>query len=91
MLKDNILLCRNCGFGLTTGATCGDLLENRLLFDEMLNIWVWLFTDLKSADIIANWSIDNGMRINTMKTKEIIISFCRDPVVLPYINIDGLP
>ena len=43
----------------------------------------------QSADIIANWSIDNGMRINTMKTKEIIISFCRDPVVLPYINIDG--
>ena len=43
----------------------------------------------QSADIIANWSIDNGMRINTLKTKEMIISFCRDPVVLPYINIDG--
>ena len=39
--------------------------------------------------IIANWSIDNGMRINTMKTKEMIIRFCRDPVFLPYINIDG--
>ena len=38
---------------------------------------------------IANWSIDNGMRINTMKTKEIIIRFCGDPVFLPYINIDG--
>ena len=24
-----------------------------------------------------------------MKTKEMIISFCRDTVVLPYINIDG--
>ena len=24
-----------------------------------------------------------------MKTNEIIISFCRDPVFLPYINIDG--
>ena len=24
-----------------------------------------------------------------MKTKEIIIRFCRDPVFLPYINIDG--
>ena len=43
----------------------------------------------QSAAIIANWSIDNGMRINTMKTKEIIIRFCRDPVFLPYINIDG--
>ena len=41
------------------------------------------------AAIIANWSIDNGMRINTMKTKEMIIRFCRDHVFLPYINIDG--
>ena len=37
----------------------------------------------QSAAIIANWSIDNGMRI-----KEMIISFCRDPVFLPYINIE---
>ena len=43
----------------------------------------------QSVVIIANWSIGNGMRINTMKTKETIISFCRDPVFLPYINIDG--
>ena len=43
----------------------------------------------QSAASIANWSIDNGMRINTMKTKEMIIRFCRDPVFLPYINIDG--
>ena len=44
----------------------------------------------ESAAIFANWSIDNGMRINTMETKEMIISCCRDPVVLPYnINIDG--
>ncbi len=28
------------------------------------------------------------MRINTMKTKKMIIWFCRDPVFLPYINID---
>ena len=45
----------------------------------------------QSAAIIADWSIDNGMRINIMKTKEIIIRFCRDPVFLPYINIDRLP
>ena len=43
----------------------------------------------QSAAIIANWSIDSGMRINTMKTKKIIIRFCRDPVFLPYIKIDG--
>ena len=43
----------------------------------------------QSAASIANWYIDNGMRINTMKTKEMIIKFCRDPVFLPYINIDG--
>ena len=29
------------------------------------------------------------MRINTMKTKEMIIRFCRDPAFLPYIHIDG--
>ena len=42
----------------------------------------------QSAAIIANWSIDNVMRINTMKTKEMIIRFCGDPVFQPYINID---
>ena len=26
----------------------------------------------QSAAIIANWSIDNGMRTNTMKTKELL-------------------
>ena len=29
------------------------------------------------------------MRINAMKTKELIIRFCRNPAFLPYINIDG--
>ena len=43
----------------------------------------------QSAAIIANWSIDNGMRINILKTREMIIVFFRDPVFLPYINIDG--
>ena len=43
----------------------------------------------QSAAIIADWSIDNGMRINTMKTKEMIISFCRDPAFLPDVNTDG--
>ena len=43
----------------------------------------------QSAASIANWSIDNGMRINKMKTKEIIIRVCRDPVFLPYISIGG--
>ena len=37
----------------------------------------------QSAAIIANWSIDNGRRINTMETKEMIIRFCRDLVFLP--------
>ena len=41
------------------------------------------------AASIANWSFGNGMRINTMKTKDMIIMFCHDPVFLPYINIDG--
>ena len=29
------------------------------------------------------------IQINPMKTKEMIIRFCRDPVFLPYINMDG--
>ena len=29
------------------------------------------------------------MRINTIKTKYMFMSFSRDPVFLPYINIDG--
>ena len=29
------------------------------------------------------------MRIDAMRTKDMIIRFCRDPVFLPYINIDG--
>ena len=31
-----------------------------------------------SANIIAQWSSDNDMRINTCKTKEMIICFCKD-------------
>ena len=31
----------------------------------------------QSAASIANWSIDNGMRINTMKTKEMSIVLSR--------------
>ena len=43
-----------------------------------------------SADIIAQWSIDNDMRINTSKT--MVICFCKDRTYvesLPYIDING--
>ena len=45
-----------------------------------------------SANITAQWSNDNDMRINTSKTKEMVICFCTDRTrveSLPYINING--
>ena len=45
-----------------------------------------------SANIIAQWSSDNDMRINTSKTKEMVICFCKDRTYvesLPYIDING--
>ena len=45
-----------------------------------------------SVNINAQWSIDNDMRINTSKTKEMDICFCKDRAYveyLPYIDING--
>ena len=45
-----------------------------------------------SANITAQWSSDNDMRINTNKTKEMVICFCKDRTYvesLPYIDING--
>ena len=45
-----------------------------------------------SANIPAQWSSDNGMRINMVKTKEMVICFCKDRTYvesLPYIDING--
>ena len=45
-----------------------------------------------SANIIAQWSNDNDKRINTSKTKEMVICFCRDRTYvesLLYIDING--
>ena len=49
-------------------------------------------TDLQEAvDEIANWSKMNFMKLNTTKTKEMLISFCREPPVVPKISVDGDP
>ena len=45
-----------------------------------------------SANIIAQRSSDNDMRINTSKAKEMIICFCKYRTYvesLPYIDING--
>ena len=63
--------------------------DDSIILFEICNHTTKVSVLQQSAAIIANWSIDNGMRINTMKTNEMIIWFCRDPVFLPYINIDG--
>ena len=46
----------------------------------------------QSVDVITNWARDNAMRVNTKKTKEMMICFCRDetPVTAtPTVVIDG--
>ena len=45
-----------------------------------------------SADIVEQWSCNNDMRINTTKTKEMVICFRRDRTFvdsLPYIYMNG--
>ena len=45
-----------------------------------------------SADVVKQWSCNNDMRINTTKTKEMVISFRRDRTFvdsLPYIYMNG--
>ena len=45
-----------------------------------------------SADLVEQWSCNNDMRINTTKTKAMVICFRRDRTfvdVLPYIYMNG--
>ena len=45
-----------------------------------------------SADLVEQWSCNNDMRINTTKTKEMVICFRRDRTFvdsLPYIYMNG--
>ena len=45
-----------------------------------------------SADLVEQWSYNNEMRINTSKTKEMVICFRRDRTFvdsLPYIYMNG--
>ena len=46
----------------------------------------------QSVDVITNWTRDNDMRVNTTKTKEMMICFCRDEThvtATPTVVIDG--
>ncbi len=46
-----------------------------------------------SANDVAQWSKENDMRLNPKKTKEMLISFAREPThvnSVPNINIDGV-
>ena len=45
-----------------------------------------------SAEVIEKWYCNNDMRINTSKTKDMVICFRKDRTfvdVLPYIYING--
>ena len=46
----------------------------------------------QSVDVITNWTRDNDMRVNTNRTKEMMICFCRDEThvaATPTVVIDG--
>ena len=46
----------------------------------------------QSANIVSDWSVRNDMKINSTKTKEMLICFCKDSGhcrTIPNINVDG--
>ncbi len=46
----------------------------------------------QSANIVSDWSVRNDMKINSTKTKEMLICFCKDSDhcrTIPNINVDG--
>ena len=40
---------------------------------------------------LYDWSCDNCMKLNTTKTKEMLISFSKDPPIVPNICVNGEP
>ena len=44
----------------------------------------------EAADEIVSWSQKNNMKINASKTKEMLITFCKPPVEVPRIVVDGV-
>ena len=40
---------------------------------------------------VKEWSSNNDMRLNSKKTKEMVISFSKPPPQLPSIKVDGCP
>ncbi len=43
----------------------------------------------EAMDSISKWSCDNKMRINTVKTKEMLISFQKSQPNIPHIKVNG--
>ena len=42
-------------------------------------------------DYISNWSVENYMKLNPKKCKELRVNFQRDLPELPQLTIDGIP
>ena len=63
--------------------------DNSTIFDIYNQSKVSVIQD--SVNIISQWSNNNDMRINTRKTKEMVICLYEDTYVesLPYIDING--
>jgi len=68
------------------------MLTTALYLKYATKTWYLLSRILLSADIVEQWSCNNDMRINTTKTKEMVICFGRDKTFvdsLPYIYMNG--
>ncbi len=42
-----------------------------------------------SADQVTDWSKENHTKLNRTKTKEMLITFAKDPPHIPLVNING--
>ena len=45
----------------------------------------------EAVEAIYDWSKENLCQLNGEKSKELVISFSRDPLQLPWVCIDGSP
>lgn len=81
------------------------LMINDLTVPSIFNLWKYVDDTTVSESIpkgqqsksqeaveaIYNWSKENVFQLNGKKSKELVISFCRDPPQLPRVCIDGSP
>ena len=74
---------------LQTPCSIYKYVDDSTIFEICNQVMVSVFRD--SADLVEQWSCNNDMRINTTKTKEMVICFGRDRTLdsLPFIYMNG--